>query len=257
MSLKNPLFHLHLGPFIFHPSLIPSAVTLLVVCCLLSLGNWQLNRAQDKQTLLTTLENNQKIAPLSLQKIEQLTEDVTGYPITIDGFFDNNHTLLVDNQLHKGIAGYFVYTPFKTINGHWVLINRGWFPAERERSRLPNIPSIENKQRLEGFIHIPTKNVFISTDDDFSHVTWPARIQAINMPTIRTATNHALKDYVIRLNADDNDTTSKYSPFIRQWQPVNMSPQKHYGYAFQWFCMALVLTIIYITVNTHRRSDAQ
>ena len=255
MILKNPLFHLHFGPFIFRPRLIPSLAALLVLCCLLLLGNWQINRAQEKQILLTDLDNNKKIKPLSLHKIDQLTESITGYPVRLEGIYDNEHTLLLDNQLHKGIAGYFVYTPFRTINNHWVLVNRGWFPAEIERSRLPNIPDITNKQNLDGFIHTPSKNAFILKNDDLTHATWPARIQQIDMPHIRTATNHDLKDYVVRLNA--NDTSEKKALFIRQWQPVNMSPQKHYGYAFQWFCMALVLTIIYITVNTHHRSDMQ
>jgi cytochrome oxidase assembly protein ShyY1 len=41
--------------------------------------------------------------------------------------------------------------------------------------------------------------------------------------------------------------------FQRDWQPgVTMTPEKHLGYAVQWFGLAVALLIIYVGVNTRR-----
>ena len=41
--------------------------------------------------------------------------------------------------------------------------------------------------------------------------------------------------------------------FERVWRPVRgIGPQRHRGYAFQWFSLALALLVIYVVVNTRR-----
>jgi cytochrome oxidase assembly protein ShyY1 len=45
--------------------------------------------------------------------------------------------------------------------------------------------------------------------------------------------------------------------FQYNWQPINMKPEKHLGYAFQWFALAFVLIIIFIVVNTQRNRGKQ
>jgi cytochrome oxidase assembly protein ShyY1 len=40
------------------------------------------------------------------------------------------------------------------------------------------------------------------------------------------------------------------------WSPIPaMGPEKHLGYAVQWFGLAVALLIIYVGVNTHRNGD--
>jgi len=43
--------------------------------------------------------------------------------------------------------------------------------------------------------------------------------------------------------------------FVRDWDEdlVGLSPFGHYGYASQWFLMAVVAGIIFLVVNTRRR----
>jgi len=43
--------------------------------------------------------------------------------------------------------------------------------------------------------------------------------------------------------------------FIRDWQPVVMKPEKHLGYAFQWFALAGTLMIIFIGVNVRKNKN--
>lgn len=42
------------------------------------------------------------------------------------------------------------------------------------------------------------------------------------------------------------------------WAPVEtISPEKHLGYAVQWFALAVALVIIYLGVNTRRIDDEE
>ena len=49
---------------------------------------------------------------------------------------------MLDNQVEKGVAGYFVYTPFKLKEQDvWVLVNRGWITIGDSRDKPPRIAS--------------------------------------------------------------------------------------------------------------------
>ena len=41
--------------------------------------------------------------------------------------------------------------------------------------------------------------------------------------------------------------------YVREWAVVAMPPERHYGYALQWFAMALVLLIIYVSLSLKNR----
>ena len=38
----------------------------------------------------------------------------------------------------------------------------------------------------------------------------------------------------------------KHDGFVREWNPVIMSPEKHIGYAVQWFSMTFVLILLFL-----------
>lgn len=43
--------------------------------------------------------------------------------------------------------------------------------------------------------------------------------------------------------------------YVRDWQIVPFSPQRHLGYAFQWFALAVGMLVIFIVVNTNRKTE--
>ena len=40
--------------------------------------------------------------------------------------------------------------------------------------------------------------------------------------------------------------------FVREWNPVVVGPERHVGYAVQWFALAAALVILYVWVNLNR-----
>ena len=59
--------------------------------------------------------------------------------------------------------------------------------------------------------------------------------------------DYQLHPFVLRLAPDET------SQFVREWHSHFMGPEKHYGYAVQWFSLAIALLGIYLVVNTHRK----
>lgn len=230
--------------FYFKPTYTLTAVVLILLPILLSLGSWQLHRAEEKRLLQTTLETRSKIASITLEQAERLPDNHY-YSVKTEGYFDNAHSFLLDNQLYHHAVGYQIITPFITEKTHrWVLINRGWLPMQANRQLALKIPVISGKARLKGILYVPQHNPFIT--HKIQSISWPLTIQAINIPTVSQYLNRPIYPFIILL-----DPQSSYG-FIRHWQMINMKAAVHTGYAFQWFSMAGALIIIYLAMSIRR-----
>ncbi len=115
-----------------------------VLGMLLSLGFWQLDRADQKKVFLA---ERQQLMNGGEMLLNGLTPDDLGLlkyrPIRFAGHYVGEHQFLIDNQHVDGEVGYFVLTPFK-LDGtdKAVLVNRGWLPLNVDRSVLPNCRSV-------------------------------------------------------------------------------------------------------------------
>jgi surfeit locus 1 family protein len=246
-------------------------VVLVLVPMFISLGFWQLYRAQEKRLLQAKFDAQQKMPPLSLEQAARLP-DPRYYPIQVEGHFDNTHTFLLDNQFNAHTVGYNVITPF-VIDPHprplsrvpereeeyarplshdpgILLINRGWIPKHDRSSPLPlsphQPPFISGKVYINGLLYLPHKNPFIS--DVIETRTWPQPILALNTKLLSQRLGRTVYPWIMLL-----DAKSPYG-FVRHWQPVNMKASMHMGYAFQWFSMAGALCIIYFAMSLRRHS---
>ncbi|MGD2032747.1 MAG: SURF1 family protein, partial [Gammaproteobacteria bacterium] len=43
--------------------------------------------------------------------------------------------------------------------------------------------------------------------------------------------------------------------YLRNWAPTEFGPERHYGYALQWFALAATLVIIYVVLNVKRSGN--
>src|SRR5436190_9406831 len=78
-------------------------------CLFIYLGCWQLARAKHKEHLLQTFHERTAKSPLTWETFTQLNSTSTAwqfYRITLQGSFDNAHTLLLDNKISQGKVGY-------------------------------------------------------------------------------------------------------------------------------------------------------
>lgn len=239
---------IHIKNFVFKPNLIPSIITCVLLYLMMSLGNWQLDRADYKANLQSIIESRQSIEPALLSALINKHEDDWLYhPVTTTGEFDTLHQIYYDNQVHNMVAGYNVFTPLKITETTGILINRGWLPVGRSRTKLPDIDlKTSGVINITGLLSLPPSKGVILSNTPNGYLQWPVVLQYIDIIEIQKILGYKLLPMVIILN-DSKQTALEVMPI-----KINMRSEKHTAYAFQWFALSLTLLIIYIVVNTKK-----
>lgn len=220
----------------FTPSIRMSILTLLSVCLFISLGIWQLKRADEKKGLLMQASRAEK-SPSTLWTPERPLP--TQYqPLEVEGHFSKK-IIFLDNQHENHSFGYHVFSPLILNNGHVVIIDRGWVSkAESQVIETPLDPI-----KLNGSAYYPSKKQWILGEAIEIKTENQAVIEIIDVQLISQFLHKSVYPFIIRLN-----TQSPYG-YVRHWTTVNMPPRRHVAYAFQWFMIAGVIFIIFMVLN--------
>ena len=233
----------------FRPALWPSLATALLFPSLLGLGFWQLDRAEQKRILFTDSQQRRNAPPINLNQIGAERNNfitLNWRKVELIGQFSPGMNILLDNQVWKGQAGYLVFTPFKLLGENvWVLINRGWIPLLGDRSRVPKItPPIEAETEITGIVKKPPSSGISLTETVEERLTDNViRVQKVELDKIERFIGRKFLPYVIRLDPDPA------SDLVQQWTTPGANQEKHLAYAFQWFALATVLLIVYLTLG--------
>ncbi|MDG9666445.1 SURF1 family protein [Hahella sp. CR1] len=218
--------------------------SLLLLPVLVGLGCWQLLRAQEKEQWLQAYQSMQNKAP---QSQDNLQEPPRYARVSVSGVYSESGDWLLDNQIREGRFGYRVFTPFCLRDDACVLVERGWIPGDLDRSVLPTIPSAPGRLTLEGRADQLTDSYSMGANE--TSISAPYRVQTLKLEEVRERLPGRLADWVLRL--DPNQPGA----LMTVWEPVVMGPEKHYGYAVQWFAMALAL--VALTIWKWRRGDSE
>jgi surfeit locus 1 family protein len=238
---------MRIGAFDFRPKPLPTLVMLVVLPILVSLGFWQMDRAIEKQQLQGLIQERLQAPAKRIKSAANLQEDMNFRRVTMSGYFDNGHQYLLDNRMYKGQVGYGVYTPFSFDKGEsWIMVNRGWTPSGKDRTKLPNIDVLSENTELKGLLSPPPGQLMrLGGSQEISN-NWPVRTQNIDLVRIERELGMRVQPYVLQL-----DETSEQA-YFQDWKPYVDTPQKNQSYAIQWFSMAVVLLLIYISLNSRR-----
>ena len=225
-----------------------SLLVLLLMPLLISLGFWQLSRYQQKLGLEQMLQERLAMFPVRFSDIEQF-DDPMYLPVIVSGRFDPQHYFLRDNQTHEGKVGYELLMPFLTEDGQWLLVNRGWISSDYSRDVLPEVTTPEVEVELRGMIYRPLGKAF-TLENDVWNSGWPKRVQTVDFEKAAKALEQQIPSMLLWLDGQQ--------PGALQARPLAMktTSQKHLGYSFQWFTMALVLLGLYLyRITNHRKPD--
>lgn len=243
-----------IGQFDFRPRLLPSLVTLLLLPLLISLGNWQLRRAEEKRELQVTLNERAEQAEVRLKPAHGQGRDMLFRKVIVQGTMLGERQYLLDNQINKGRVGYHVYTPVRIRGGAMlVLVNRGWLAGSPHRGQLPDVALPDAVSHgdggLRGILSDPPGKLLQLAGQDAElqrAAAWPRRVQGIELARIERELGEPLLPYIVQIAADDP------AALVQEWHPYVDKPQKHVSYAVQWFTMAVVLILIFVALNTRR-----
>jgi surfeit locus 1 family protein len=240
LKIKNILrqaelkFNRHAFEFKFWPSLI----ALLMLIILLLLGAWQMKRYHYKQHLMSQYQQAIQQNPIAFSQLN-LQHDIHFQHVHVSGIYLNDRSLLLENRFYHDKLGFEVLTPFQVEHGKVLLINRGWVPMIADQ-QAANIKPVIGEQRINGYIQVLGYQGFTLGKDILTSGQWPLLIQKINIAQLQQLTHLNFYPFVLRL--DSNQT----SGFVSEWKPTTVLPQRHLGYAIQWFTMAFALLIAFM-----------
>lgn len=207
-----------------------------VLPVLLTLGFWQLERAADKREVLARQQQQQALPPMAVDSVRGNLPEFRA--VTLHGQFDSERFWLLENRIFQGRYGFEVISPFVLSNGETVLVHRGWVPGDRGRRELPRIETPRGELRLNGVIDSGSASGF-SLGEEASTDDWPKRLQWLTTERAERELDTDLPDLLLRLER------GQPGMFEQTYAAVNMPPEKHTGYAVQWFGMAAIIVALF------------
>ncbi len=229
--------------YIFRPHLLNTLVTLVLLSALVSLGFWQLDRAE-KKTLIQIEFQSRQHQMIDLKKLNLPTQDLRFFKLKISGKFDNAHFILLDNKIVKHQVGYELYVPFSIFGSHKImLIDRGFIPQGSSRQQLPEIDPILGRQDIQGTLNtIPSSGLDIGAEEKLNQ-QFPIRVSKINLAQLGLLLHQDFYTYIL---VENNNAL----------HIMSMKPERHVAYAVQWFMLAGTLFILYLVVSI-KKSDKE
>jgi surfeit locus 1 family protein len=239
--MEKPFIKLSIKNYSFSCTFFPILVFLGLFLLLINLGIWQLQRGKEKQAIQQQFTARSHNKAIVLNQATAINASQKYSPVILLGHFDNQHTYLLDNKIYQHQIGYEVLTPFILKYGtSTILVNRGWIPQGKSRNSLPFIKPIQGNMTIQGLLVWPQKTFSFKTT---AETQWPRRIQIL---TPEFLSQQKLKPFIVIINK----TGFPYG-FTCLWQPMTLSPSRHYAYALQWFSLSLLLVIAFFITHIH------
>ena len=237
------LLKLRVGPWQFAPTVLPTLAALFFFVLTFSLGNWQSGRADTKRELQARYDAAVREAPIHLGS-DLLDHDSVLYrKLEVEGVFDDAHTILIDNRVLNGVAGYHVLTPLRIQGGEvYILVNRGWVATGRSRDRIPAPPTPPGVVRLEGMAVDPQTRYFELSDTLPQGRVW----QNLDFDRYVKATRLPLQPVLLLQTSEQADGLQ------RSWPRPDTGVESHVSYAFQWYSLAATLVVLWLIINIRR-----
>lgn len=227
----------------------PSLAAVALIALFTALGFWQIGRHEVKQELWNAFEASGERAARKVESGGALDALGRYTPVVLRGRYDLSRQILLDNRIHDGRVGVEVFTPLDLRGGGLVLVNRGWTSLERGRA-LPALPGPAGPLTVRGLV-APAPSPGIRLGDVREPDDWPWLTPYLLPDLARSALGAPLAESVVLLDPDAP------GGFRRDWAPAMMAPERHLGYAVQWFALALAVAVVWVLLTVrHRRRKA-
>lgn len=236
-----------IGSLRFLPSLASSIAAVAFIVLALSLGNWQMRRAEEKIEGVRKLDEATREATLSVPSAPVDAKGFEGRRVGARGRFVARATLFLDNRVLRGVAGYRVLTPLAIEGGDMhVLVDRGW-TAAGDRSRLPTVATPEASLTIEGTAMTPGGRFFALAPEESSG----ARRQNLVIEREQERLALKLQPFVIEQTSHAQDGLE------RTKERPESGVERHRSYALQWYFFAALAAVLYVVLNLKRTDSGR
>ena len=225
---------------------ILSLAALIGVAATLALGRWQLSRAAQKEALQAEIDAQHRLPAIDLSGLKPGADlaALVHRQAAVRGHWLAERTVFLDNRQMHGQQGFFVITPLQLSGSPAVLlVQRGWVARNFvDRTALPPIDSPAGEVALQGRIAPPPGKLY-----EFQPGQGGPIRQNLDLAAFAAETGLPLLPVSLLQTGTDG------SALQRDWPAANTGVEKHYGYAFQWFGLATLITVLYVWFQIVRR----
>jgi surfeit locus 1 family protein len=237
---------------VFVPRAWAVLATAAAVAAFVSLGGWQLGRGREKQALLDsfaqgTQSSVQLVAGVALDDLPRFQH------VRVTGRYEPARQVLIDNMPSAaGRPGYRVLTPLvREGAGRLLLVDRGWVPLGPSRDELPRIDDLSTDRRVVSgrLDRLPAPGLRVGQAAAPGDVRWP---RVLNFPLPRDLEEALGQPVEARILLLDPEAPDGYE---RAWRPaLNFGPERHLGYAIQWFALAVAVLVSFVALSLQREA---
>lgn len=235
----------------FKPSKIAWVGLWVLTPLFVSLAIWQWHRADEKEALeRDRMTAAQKTPILGGSLLHDAVEQDRYRRVLLEGVYDGDHSVLVDNQIQGGEAGYHVLVPLH-LEGREdsVLVNRGWVPLGKDRRVLPGLQGLPSgRVQVAGKIERLHRVGFKIQGMERPSPGWPSVVQVPEALVLQEHLGYPLMGFQVLL--DPGEPGSLVYPLPSRLP----DPQRSRGYALQWLLFALIVVILFIRKSFHFRT---
>jgi surfeit locus 1 family protein len=225
---------------------IPFVAAVITATIGVSLGQWQTRRAAEKEAIEAKLQSRESDAPILLGASLRALGDIEFRRVRVRGEFVRGWNVYLDNRPYKGVPGFYVLTPMKIAGSDlYVLIARGWVKRDvADRTKLPPIAAPEGLVEMEGIVRRGAGHVLqLGTAEPLRP---GAIVQNADASQFEQAAGFRMQPFVIE------QTSGVQDGLVRDWPRPSSGVDKHRGYAFQWYALALTALIFFVATGFRR-----
>ncbi|MDX3894585.1 SURF1 family protein [Pusillimonas sp.] len=232
----------------------------LVAAVCVALGNWQLDRAAERDAISRAIESGRQRPPLALRPDTPPGQFQDWRNAQASGTWLHQFTVLLDNRNFNGRPGFWVATPLllDDTNNTAVLVLRGWIarPVNPDE-RLPDLAPSAGTQAVSGQLRERVPRLFelwsfSGRDPNALPRAFPAadgappRVQNLDLADYAAATGLKLLPVVLEQTSDE--AAGQGAALVRDWPLPPTDSDTNRGYALQWFSFAAIAVIAWIVI---------
>lgn len=230
----------------FRPRLGLTIVALAGLGLTVSACLWQYGRGQEKDRIAARMAIDAAGARFELgaQPVEEAT--VRFRRVSVRGEFLADALVLLDNQVRGTAPGYVVFMPLRIAGTSMhVLVKRGWLAAPQDRMLEPAVRTPSGEIAVEGLALPPNSKFLELSADTHAGRVW----QNVTLERVAAATRLEFQPLILEQSSVLDDGLE------RAWPKPASGSAKHYGYAFQWGAMAVLIVIFYVVLHVRAKPE--
>jgi surfeit locus 1 family protein len=237
---------LRIGSREFAPRPWAVVATIAALTTFVALGGWQIGRGREKQAMIESFQRGTQ-SSVELQGGITVDELPRYQHVRAEGHYQPERQILLDNMPSQaGKPGFRVLTPFKRDGSErLLLVDRGWVPLGDSRANLPPVFVSPEFRAVSGRLdELPAPGVRVGEAGVAGDSQWPRLLNFPRQQDVERVLGTTVESRIVLLDPDAPNG------FERIWRPaMRFGPERHLGYALQWFALALVALIAFITLS--------